>query len=195
MLAKAGRLRVQWGSAIRQIAQVVLDLGRLWSQPTQYDGNARPVFALPERVVELDPDPTNPDVEPERIVRPHQPGGGGTVVLSWGPFFAPTPTDNQTEITTIGAAKDGGLIDSETAIRRAAPVFGVRDVKGMIRRVQEEQAERQRQQSEMIAGAGGGLGGMGLGSESDLADDYAAQAAQQPGDDAPGPPAGEGGLP
>ena len=196
MLSKAGRLRTQWGAAVKTIAEIVLELSRKWGKPESYAVNARPTFALPHRVIEMDADPDNPDVEPIRTERIRHPGKGGTVVLEWGDYFAPTPADTQQEVTTLVAAKEGGLIDQETAIKRAAPHFGVRDTRTLYRKVQEEAAEKDRKQADMMAGLP--LGGM----QSDLAADYAQQGQQPPppppsaggnGEERP-PPAGQGGF-
>lgn len=187
MLAKAGRLRTQWGLGVRRIASVTLDLARLWSDPKEHDGNAVPRFALPHRLEEMAAsDPAQP---PLTIERPRLPGRGGTVSLQWGPFFPPTPADIQTETGTLAAAQTSGLIDEETAVRKAAPLFGVRDVGGMLRKIRTEKEERAAQQSAPL----GALGGMDFGGA-----DGGFPPEEPPPEDldeAPGPPAGLGGSP
>lgn len=195
MLAKASRLRTQWGAAADNLAGITLDLGRVWSRRDVYDGNAVPRFRVPRRVVEMQ-HPDNPDLPPARIEHDRNPGVGGTVTLTWGAFFSPTPSDVQTDATTLVQAKDGGLIDSETAVRKGAPLFGIKDAGDLVRRVRKEKEERDARQSELISG--GSLGGMDSGSG--LADDYVAGSNREPEpkspfDEGPGAPAGEGGRP
>jgi hypothetical protein len=81
-------------------------------------------------------------------------GPGGYLALQWGPYFQPTVDDDQKVIGNIVAAKAGGLIDQETAVKSAAPVFDVRDVAGMEARIAEQQ------KAEMDSMTGGGFGGM-----------------------------------
>ena len=190
MLAKAGRLRTQWGGGIQRLAQVTLELARLWQKPELYRGNAVPKFKVPRRVIEV-PHPTDPEAPPAKLERDRLPGTGGTLNLAWGPFFSPTPSDVQTDSTTLVQAKDGGLIDSETAIRKGAPLFGVKDAGALVRKVRAEQEEKSARQSALVVG--GPLGGM----ESDLADDFARQQGTPPlpADEGPGPGAGEGDRP
>jgi hypothetical protein len=54
-----------------------------------------------------------------------------------------TETDKQIQIATIVSAHSGTLIDQETAVAQAAPIFGVQDAPAMLERVQKEQSAQQ----------------------------------------------------
>lgn len=159
-IEKADRLRDQYGQAIEDLAFLTLDLGRRWSDSSQYmnrfqDGkmvaNPVPAYDLPPRIEEHDADPGNPDVEPVRITKPQQPGPGGVVSLSWGPYWEPTPTDVQTQVTVIATAYGADLIDHETAVRKLAPLLDIEDADAMLRKVQEQKKEKKREAAEMAS--------------------------------------------
>jgi hypothetical protein len=153
MLEKAGRLRDQYGPAIEAVAEVTLELARVWADPLQYTGNVRRAkFDVPPKVVEVDLDPENPDPEQGQIKQlvPRQPGSGGIVTLTWGPYFAETPQDIQTLVTIITSAYGGGLIDLETAVRKVAALLKVEDVDGLLRRVREEGEAKEKQRQDQM---------------------------------------------
>jgi hypothetical protein len=164
-LAKASRLREQYGEAIEQLAEIVLEYGRKWGDPLQYEGNSVPEFDLGPRVIEEDADPNNPNPEEgsqKRFVK-REPGKGSIVSLEWGPYFAPTPNDKQAKITNISMSFQAGLIDQETAVRKIAPILDIEDVEGLLRRVREEAEKKEQQQ--MGGLFGGGMGGEEMGEE------------------------------
>lgn len=167
MLEKAGRFRSQYGRGIISLLEIALEMGRAFMSKDMYEGvNAKPVFGLPPRVERLDPDPMNPDEHGQTRETPRRPGPGGTISLKWGPYFSPTVQDKQQETSTLGIAKTTKLIDSETAIRQAAPLFHQKDADALIRRVREEEEAQQKKLAEL---AGGG------GSDSPLLDAYKQQ--------------------
>ena len=98
-------------------------------------------------------------------------GPGGWIRLKWGAYFSPTETDKQMQVTTIVSAKTSELIDSETAINQAAPIFGVQDAKKMIAKIEEQKASDQ----------------------EDFNMELPPPVADQ--NEPPGPPAGQGGKP
>jgi hypothetical protein len=138
MLKKAARLREQYGEGIETITAIVLELARLWAKPAQYTGNVVPLFDVPPRIVEKDPDPLNPDIQPAREFVERSPGFGSLVSLKWGEFFPPTPGDIQMLVSTTAAAVMANLIDIETGIQLVARAFGIEDVEGLKRRVLEQ---------------------------------------------------------
>jgi hypothetical protein len=153
MLEKAGRLRAQYGQAIRDLVDGTLRTARNFLDPDKYEGNAKPFFKLPPRVERRDADPKNPDADPNIQLIRRQPGRGGVVSVKWGAFFSPTIQDVQISTASIALAKTSKLIDSDTAVRQAAPLFGQQDSDALLRRVREEEAKEQEKIQEM-SGAG-----------------------------------------
>jgi hypothetical protein len=149
MLEKAGSLREQWGEAIEQLADVVLEYGRSY----RVDDEGRPsAVVLPPRIVERDADPENPDPEAGRRYElvARDPGVGGTVTVTWGPYFAKTETDRQQRIANISAAYSTQRIDGETVTRELVKELDLQDVEGVLRRVREEADLRHQQQLEAV---------------------------------------------
>lgn len=145
MLVKSSRLRDQWGEGIETMAEVTLAFGREYSKPERYNGG-KPQFNLPPKVIERDVDPNNPEVDvgSRYEKKPYHPGSGTVVSLEWGPYFAPTSADERDEINKIVTAWSGKLIDHETAVAQAAPLFNVKDVAAMLQKIREEMnAERE----------------------------------------------------
>lgn len=138
MLEKCDLLRGQYGPAFQHLFELVLEMARVWKTSAMYPGNARSVFKLPPKIEEHDPMPSNPDIKPKRIIKVRDPGVGGVVSLSWGPYFTPTPTDRNQETTSVTNAKLAGLLDLETAVKKIAAVFDIEDPEGLIRRIREE---------------------------------------------------------
>jgi hypothetical protein len=143
-LEKSGRHREQYGEACETLAEITLELGRMFADPLKYKGNARPRYDLPPKIVEVDMDPDNPDPEVgvTKVMSDHHPGEGGTVVLTWGPYFPPTPMDKQTEIGYLATAYQAGGIDQETFVRKIAPLLEIKDVEGLLRKVREETEQK-----------------------------------------------------
>ena len=150
-LEKSGRHREQYGEAIEQLVEIVLDMARKWKQPEQYDGNARAVFDLPPRIEEVDAQPLDPEADAgvtfQTITR--TPGAGGIVSLSWGPYFASSPQDKNAEVSMLASAYSAGGIDQETFVRKLAPLLDIEDVEGLLRRVREEAETKRKTASEM----------------------------------------------
>lgn len=141
MLEKADRLRAQYEDAIVQLANVVLGLGRVWTDPKNYDVNVRAIrLDLPMRRIEIDADPSNPN--PDSGVRvvfeQRTPGKGTQIEVTWGAYFSETPTDKQTMVGVWTASYTAGLVDLETAVRKICTILEIDDVEGVLRRVREE---------------------------------------------------------
>lgn len=161
MLEKASRLREQYGEGVELLAEIVLDLARTWSDPLLYPGNVKAVkFDLPQKVVELDEDPENPNPdEGARVVMVNRhPGEGGIIALTWGAFFQKTPQDVQTMIGVIAAAYQAELIDQETAVRKVAKLLEIEDVDALLRRVREESETRKDERAQQMAELWPGMG-------------------------------------
>lgn len=155
-LAKASRLREQYGEGIERLGHIVLAFARVWGDSRKYEGRARPTFDLPPRLEEVDTNPDSPnrlEGVQKRFIR-REPGKGSMITLEWGPYFAPTPTDKQARIQNVTMAHQGGYIDLETAVRMVADIFDIEDVDGLLRKVREE-AEEKKSQEESAYGGGG----------------------------------------
>lgn len=170
MLEKADDLRAQYGDlGIVPLIQIVERMARAYSGKTVALGNGkigRFAFDLPPRIVAGQPVP--------RVLGT----GGGRVHVKWGPYFAPTEQDKSAAINNIVAAKGGGLLDGETAVKEAAPIFGIKDPETVYAKVKEEQAAELEQ----------ALGGLGPMPPLDT--------GLPPAEEEPvSPPAGQGGKP
>lgn len=153
MLEKSARHRQQYGDAISQLVQLTLDMGRRWMDPALYSGNARIYFDLEPKVEEIDLEPESPEAQSgvyRRIIQ-QVPGEGGKANLTWGPYFAPTPEDRQTEIQMIASAFSSRLIDQETAVRKAAPLLNIEDVEAVLTRLAEEAEVLKAEQEERMS--------------------------------------------
>lgn len=139
MLEKADDLRAQYGDLgvvplliiVEKIARYLLD--QTFPLEPDETGAARVLkneFRLPPRKL---PDGT---MGPQRLGP-----GGGYITLTWGSYFEPSPEDDQKKISNLLAAKQGELIDQDTAVKQSATLFGVRDVAGMATRIAEEKKE------------------------------------------------------
>lgn len=140
MLAKADRLRDQYGEAIQELMLIVLLLAREFSKPANYTGNVQPKFYLTDRIEE------DPDTKEVLKIRRH-PGSGERITLKWGAYFKKTPNDIQMESATIAAMKQAQLLDAETAVRMICELLEIDDVDGVMERLAAE-----REANSMIMG-------------------------------------------
>jgi len=171
MLEKADDLRAQYGDlGVIPLLRIVDRIARaIGNKPvTLADGTeGRTVFDLPPRIEESPlPEGAPPDAVPRRTVVERKLGPGGFIRLKWGPYFSPSEQDKQIAIANIVAAKAGGTLDEETAVRQVAAVFGVKDPQAVLRKVR---AEREAQMNMAMAGLGAGVmpGDEGLTSPSE----------------------------
>ena len=147
MLEKADDLRAQWGDlAVVPLLEIIEKIAR------KYDGQTVPLAEgkSGKYAIKLPPK-KNPDtgkMEQRKL------GPGGYITIVWGPYFSFTEQDKQTAIGVIAAAKGGGLIDTETAVRKAAAILEVSDPDVVLEKLKEEEENQ----------AGAGMGGdFGLG--------------------------------
>jgi hypothetical protein len=133
MLEAADDLRAQYGDIL-----VVGLLELIDFMARAFDG--KPTKALNEKGKEVDAVfqlnlPPRPDGTPRKL------GPGGHIKITWGPYFAPTETDRQIEITNIVTAKEGGIIDEETAVNRGAQLFGIKDTKKLLETIRAQKKD------------------------------------------------------
>lgn len=148
-------LRDQYGPAIIELMHVTEKMARQISTTSvelapDVDGTRRVgvfEFFLPPRKVQDDDGKVT-------TVAQKLGTGGGYVQLEWGPYFAPSASDDADKIKNAAAANQASLIDIETAAASVAPIFQVRDVAGTVKRARAEADERA---ASMMAGLGGGV--------------------------------------
>lgn len=132
-------------------------------QTVEQDTTIQFFIDLPPKIVEtplVDPITQQPmttgEVEIQKIPRELGPGGG-EILLTWPPYFPPTPQDQNQVITSLQTATGGlAVLSQETAVEAAARAFNV-DPSEEWKRVQEQGQKQQAQQSAMMdtAAAGG----------------------------------------
>ncbi len=66
--------------------------------------------------------------------------------LSWGAYYEPSGPDKLSEVQSIAAAKDAGLISNETAVTNAAAMFDVINIEDELAAVLADQAENQKRE-------------------------------------------------
>lgn len=179
MLEKADDLRAQYGDqGVVPLLQIVEKIARKYDGQTVDIGAGRAGqyrFRLPPRK----------DEETGTLV-PRKLGPGGFIAITWGPYFAPTEMDKQAAVQNIVAAKVGGLLDTETAIRKVAAILDVADPEQVLAKVREEEAK-------LATDALGGFDfGVPPGGNVEVPDTPAASPVA-PDMGGPTPPAGTGG--
>lgn len=87
-----------------------------------------------------------------KVRQDREPGAGGTVKLKWPGYFSPTNADIEQASRAAQAAKDGGLIDDETAIKFVAPYFKAEDDPELVNKVRSQAAERDATLNAMVMG-------------------------------------------
>lgn len=145
MLEKADRLRAQYEDAIVQLANVVLGLARVWTDPKNYNVAVKSIrLDVPAKRIEIDSDPNNPDPKAgvQVVYEQRRPGNGTQIEVVWGPYFSETPLDRQTMVGVWTASYTAGLVDLETAVRKICAILEIDDVDGVLRRVREESASK-----------------------------------------------------
>lgn len=140
MYEQADKLRDQYEMGLKQLLEMVLEAVRMLATPRaveEPDGTA----TIQTRVVRL-----RPKIERtagggvqklERVV-----GDGELVEFKWPPYAEPTPTEANAATTAAVAAKEGGLLDLESATKYVAPLFGVEDVRRTMRMASAESRKR-----------------------------------------------------
>jgi len=139
MIEKADDLRAQYGDLgvvpvlviIEKIARKLQ--GASVELPAAEDGTRRiGVFKI--------------ELPPRRDGKPQKLGPGGYIRIKWGPYFSATENDKEITIRNAAAAKSAGLVDLETAVKGIAPIYEVRDVQGMMKKITAEQDEEMQRQ-------------------------------------------------
>jgi hypothetical protein len=142
MLEKADVLRSQYGDlGIVPMCEIFVKLARWAEEQVQATdaGPAKVRLDLPPKTTRFVPSPSAH--AGARVVThsvPHKLGFGGHIKLTWGPYFSQTEQDKQLAVNTLVAAREGALIDDETAVHAAALIFKVKDSNQMFKKVKEQ---------------------------------------------------------
>jgi hypothetical protein len=147
MLEKADDLRAQWGDlGVLPLLEIIEKIARHYQADVSLgqDQIGRYEFKLPPKK----------DAETGKLTPRHL-GPGGYIGINWGSYFAPTESDKETAIRNIVAAKTGGIIDTETAVRKASVILEIADPNQVLKRLKEDEEKQM--------GMAMGGGGMGLG--------------------------------
>ncbi len=153
MLAKSDVQREQYGEkGIKPLLTMVLKASQALYRPQAVSNEETGEQQMQRAQLELPPKRiVDPDTgsETEQL---HEPGTGGMIRLDWPGYFQPSLTDMQAATMAAAAAKQGGLVDAETASKFVAPYFRVDDVKAMLARVTDEQNKEQANLEAMALG-------------------------------------------
>lgn len=155
MVEAADDLRMQYGEGCKKLLEMVLSIARRGSKPRSVQDAdkvrvLRTHIKLTPRVLELD--------DGTKVRAPRVLGDGEIVELHWPEYRQHSLEDLGKVVEGTTKAVQASIIDRETAGRKVAPYFDVRDVKKMMSKADEEQAQQVKQMQDEIAlrGAGGG---------------------------------------
>jgi len=169
MLGALDILREQYVQGMVQVLDPMVTIARMASRSsvTIYDSEgieqeAERHVMLPPRV-EREPktdDKGNPTGEEDDINQVERtPGEGGEIEPQWGPYFMPTPTDQQNTVTTLSTAVGGvAIMSTQTATEIVMGVFNRSPGDEIAKVAQEKQqaADQQADQLKQSLGAAGG---------------------------------------
>ena len=146
MLSKADILREQYGQkCILPLMEMMVEAVKILNQPRRTEqGIVRQVVELPPRI------DAQEDGTVERAAR--ELGPGGTLMLVWPGYFAPTLADAEMATRAAASANAAGLLDKQHAVAFIAPHFGVENVKDVLSKVKKEADELAAQQNAMMMG-------------------------------------------
>lgn len=140
MVNRADMLREQYGEmGVKRLLNMVCVAAKRLGTPriVQGGGTVRNVIVVPDRIVRAEG-----SNEVKRI--PRGIGEGPYITdLVWPSYYEPGSDDAGKAVTAATSAQGSGLIDHQTAVRYAAPFFGVEDVRSMVANVRRERAAEQ----------------------------------------------------
>ena len=190
MISEADVLREQYSEGIERILDPMLTIARAARNSTiiiyDQDGNEAEIqyeVLLPQKTVTepvLDEDTGAPTGETKTTQVDRDPGVSNDIETEWGPYFAPTPSDQQSLATTLSTACGAApFMSTQTATELMMTAFG-RSTQDETQRVASEAQVKQNQQAEMLAQNVGGQ----VGKPNQLPPG----AKPKPGAPAPKPP-------
>lgn len=145
MVKRAQKYRTQYGAGIVRALE-----GLLVQAQAMLKRDQRTVFKLPPKVEKEVEDDNGVAREKITAKTPRKPGLGTRVTLKWPPFFPPSSADLLAEVNAIQAANgQRPVISMRTAVEKAAPIFGVKDIDQELADI----LEHEEQMAEASAGA------------------------------------------
>lgn len=164
MTAKCDILRKQYGRGMTRMLNNMYQVSKKrWKQRViVLDDQGEPmegeeVLMLPPRIEKI---PKLNDLgeltgEEESIPVEREPGNGGKITMVWGPYFKPTPADQQTIITTAQSAVQKPVISHRSAVAQAAQAFDL-NPDDEYKLVKLDQAEAESKMAGMFPGDAAG---------------------------------------
>lgn len=171
MIQRAEQMREQYGRALQQLVEQMLTVARRHASttvvvPGEQDGEpdqeVQYTLKLPPKVLR-DPvvdEQGKPTGESTVRLQERHPGEAESIQLVWGPYFEPTPDDQQKAVTTLQLATGAkAFMAPQTAVDLMAAAFG-RDPNEEWRRLTTAQQTEQAAQAAMFDtdAAGGAVG-------------------------------------
>lgn len=198
MLGACDLLREQYSKGMIQVLEPQVTIARAASRSTVtiYDAEGNEQEAerhvmLPPRV-EHEPetdDDGNPTGEQTTKQVERTPGEGGEIEPQWGPYFMPTPTDQQNTVTTLSTAVGAQpIMSTQTATEIVMTVFN-RSPTDELAKVAAEKKQQSDQQASMLQQ---NLGGQ-VGSKGQLPPGASPKGSPKPPGGAGAKPPGGGG--
>lgn len=167
MISKADVIREQYGEkGIKPLLNMVISAIRIeeagYKDPTNGE-IVRGKLNLPPRQEQL----PNGDVS---YVERKLGDAVGVIQVKWPKYFEPMLTDVELATRSAIAAKAGGLLDLEHAVKYIAEHYRVEDVAAMIARIKAEQQEQQDRAAQQALGMLGasGVGDAGVEDPTDV---------------------------
>lgn len=163
MIQRTDLLRVQYGNAIKRILEQMIRVARkkygevivLVGEDGEEE-SARYVVDLPPKLATITEEGLDGEPVEKQVLQERNPGAGEKVELQWGPYFLPTPADQQSTAITLSTATGGKAIMSKrTAVEVMASTLG-RNPTEEWNRVNGDDAARRAQEAEMLQGDTGG---------------------------------------
>jgi hypothetical protein len=163
MISKTDKMREQYGPQgiiplMDMVFQAAVKLAAPVTQPAidpltgqpQVDDQGQPLTTIVRGTFKLAPKRQVDDATGLVTYVDREPGDGGTVKLKWPGYFTPTTADVEQASRAATAAKDGGLIDDETAIRYVAPYFKAEDDHELVNKVRSQVADKEAAMNAMV---------------------------------------------
>jgi hypothetical protein len=210
MLGKANIIRGQYGLGMARVFSQMLTVARKWrdipevvidEESSQVVEQVERAIMLEERVELVDQldvagAPTGRKV-PQVVWC--KPGNGSRIVLAWGDYFPPSPTDKQAEVTTTSQAVLSDLMSQESGVAYVAHQYKL-DPDEEMKRIASKANQSAMAEMSLGAGVGGQVPGPGRGQSPPKPKGTGAapaigrppQPPKAPSSDSPKPPAPPG---
>jgi hypothetical protein len=168
MLGKCDVIREQYAGGMERMLANMLHVAQRSTTAVYYryrdDGSTEKVqyvIDLPPKVTSeaIEDEEGNPTGEESITIEERVPGSGEEVQSQWGPYFPPTPTDQQLVVTTLTTATgQQPIMSQQTAVEIAMTMYN-RPPEEEHARLAKEQEKVKADQAQMFADSMGDAGG------------------------------------